>query len=490
MKPWLLGLAAALLLAAPVAAQPVAGHWFTPDMASRIDRLGDAEVTGERTPGIAIGVVEDGRLVYSRGFGYSNVARHIPVDASTQFSIGAVTAQFTTAAVLLLVQDGKLKLDDRITKYVPELTIAGNVTVAELLQQTSGLPDYTKAPGIDPDQTRQVKINDLLAAVNKMQLSTTPGTTYASNDFNFIVAGLIVERVSGVTLSDFLQQRIFLPLVMNQTLYAGDTGISPTHAVGYTRTAAGKFAPTRTPDPSWLLGARGVVSNVYDLAKWDIEMPILLRVDAVRDMYTPGGVAGPTQYGLGWVIDRRGGKRFMWYNGEIPGYRAINAVLPDDHIAVIVLTNTDSHGGGAVTAPAQVAARDSRHPRTAGLGTSRQRDRGTSQRVARTDRRQTHRSHGTYAGVQRLSHRRPRREIGFCRVREIANDRTDIQHDRNEWGYALRIRRAVSARPVSLQVRRLAGRQGRRAAARAVSLRASRRRRRSAGRWLPQLYRA
>lgn len=357
MKPWLLGLAAALLLAAPVAAQPVAGHWFTPDMASRIDRLGDAEVTGERTPGIAIGVVEDGRLVYSRGFGYSNVARHIPVDASTQFSIGAVTAQFTTAAVLLLVQDGKLKLDDRITKYVPELTIAGNVTVAELLQQTSGLPDYTKAPGIDPDQTRQVKINDLLAAVNKMQLSTTPGTTYASNDFNFIVAGLIVERVSGVTLSDFLQQRIFLPLVMNGTLYAGDTGISPTHAVGYTRTAAGKFAPTRTPDPSWLLGARGVVSNVYDLAKWDIEMPILLRVDAVRDMYTPGGVAGPTQYGLGWVIDRRGGKRFMWYNGEIPGYRAINAVLPDDHIAVIVLTNTDSHGGGAVTAPAQVAAR-------------------------------------------------------------------------------------------------------------------------------------
>jgi D-alanyl-D-alanine carboxypeptidase len=357
MKPWLLGLAAALALGAQASAQPAPSHYFSSDMASRIDRLAQQQVTDERTPGIAVGVVEDGRLVYSRGFGYSNVARHLPVDASTQFNIGAVTAQFTTAAVLLLVQDAKLKLDDRVTKYVPELTIAANVTIAELLQQTSGLPDYTTAPGIDPDQTHQVKINDLLAAVNKMQLSTTPGTTYAPNDFNFIVAGLIVERVSGVTLSDFFQQRIFLPLVMNQTLYAGDTGISPSRAVGYTRTAAGKFQPTRTPDPSWLLGARGVVSNVYDLAKWDIEMPILLRVDALRDMYTPGGVAGPAQFGMGWVIDRRGGKRFVWYNGEIPGYRAINAVLPDDHIAVIVLTNADSHGGGVVSAPVQVAAR-------------------------------------------------------------------------------------------------------------------------------------
>jgi hypothetical protein len=95
---------------------------------------------------------------------------------------------------------------------------------------------------------------------------------------------------------------------------------------------------------------------VYDLAKWDIEMPILLRVDAVRSMYTAGGVAGPAKYGMGWVIDRRGGKRYMWYNGEIPGYRAINAVLPDDHVAVIVLTNSDSRGGPGA-APVQVAAR-------------------------------------------------------------------------------------------------------------------------------------
>jgi CubicO group peptidase (beta-lactamase class C family) len=355
MRPWLFGIAAALALTAPAAAQPATGHAFTGDMASRIDRLAQAEVGSNRTPGIAIGVVEDGRLVYARGFGYANVAKRERVDPGTQFYLGAVSEQFTTGAILLLVQDGKLKLDDRVTKYVPELSIAANVTVAELLQQTSGLPDYTKAPGIPSDETHQVKINDLIAAANKMQLASTPGTTYAANDLNFIVAGLIVERIAGVTLSDFLQQRIFLPLVMNQTLYAGDAGISPSHAVGYTRASHG-FAATRTPDPSWLLGARGIVSNVYDLAKWDIEMPILLRVDAVREMFTPGGVAGPTQYGMGWVIDRRDGKRYVWYSGDLPGYRATNAVLPEDHIAVIVLTNADALHGGPVTSTVQVAA--------------------------------------------------------------------------------------------------------------------------------------
>jgi CubicO group peptidase (beta-lactamase class C family) len=357
MKPWLYGLAAALALAAPAAAQPAPGHVFSPEMAARVDHIAQAEVAGGRTPGIAIGIVEDGRLVYARGFGYADVAKRHRVDPATQFYLGNVSAQFTTGAVLLLVQDGKLKLDDRVTKYVPELTIAGNVTIAELLQQTSGLPDYTKAPGISGDQTHQIKINDLIAAANKMQLAATPGTAYAANDFNFVVAGLVVERVSGVTLSDFLQQRIFLPLVMNQTFYAGDSGISPAHAVGYSRSGSASFATTRPLDATWLLGARGVVSNVYDLAKWDIEMPILLRVDAVRDMYTAAGAAGPAQHGMGWVIDRRGGKLFVWYAGEIPGYRAINAVLPDDHLAVIVLTNADSLHGAAVTSPAMIASR-------------------------------------------------------------------------------------------------------------------------------------
>ncbi len=142
---------------------------------------------------------------------------------------------------------------------------------------------------------------------------------------------------------------------MNRTFLAGDNGISPQHAVGYTG-KPGAFTPARPWDPAWLFGDGGVVTNTYDLAKWDIGMPLLLRVDAERDMFTPSGAPGATQYGLGWVIDQRGGKRYIWHNGEVAGYHAMNALLPDDHVAVIVFTNVDNFHSSAVVQPEDVAA--------------------------------------------------------------------------------------------------------------------------------------
>lgn len=330
-------------------------HAFTPAMSSAISRLAENEVHSGRTPGLAIGVVEDGRLVYARGFGLSNVGKHLRVEPDTEFYVGGITNQFTAAATLMLEQDGKLKLDDKVTKYLPELTIAANVTIAELLQQTSGLADYTKALP-NSDRARSIKPNDLLAAENTLKPVAPPGTAYADNPINYILAGMIVERASGEPLSDFLQQHIFFPLVMDRSFLAGDTGISPSHAVGYTRNKGAAFVPAKAWDPAWLQGAGGLVTTIYDLAKWDIEMPILVRVDAVRTMLTPSGTSGLARYGMGWVIDQRGGKNFVWYAGQIPGYQAINAMLPDDHIAVIVLANADSLNGGRVVSPESVAA--------------------------------------------------------------------------------------------------------------------------------------
>jgi D-alanyl-D-alanine carboxypeptidase len=326
-------------------------------MSAWIDRLGKFEIQSGRTPGIAIGVAEEGRIVYARGFGSANLARNVPFDPDTESYVGGVSMQFIAAAVLMLEQDGKLKLDDKIVKYLPDFTVAGDATIAQLLTQTSGLPDYTRARGVNLDPTRETKIADLLAAVNKLNPAAAPGTAYASNDLNYIVAATIVERVSGVPISDFLQQRIFLPLVMDHTFLAGDSGIADSHAIGYTYSPGGKFVPVRPWDRTWLYGGRSVVSTIYDLAKWDIEMPILLRVDAVRTMFTPSNLPGQTQYGMGWVIDRRGGKLFAWYDGEIAGYRAMNALLPDDHVAVIVITNADSFKGGHIADPRAIAAR-------------------------------------------------------------------------------------------------------------------------------------
>lgn len=360
MNRWACVLAALLAVPIPAAAQRRPSEpAFTGAMSAWIDRLGAYEIRAGRTPGLAIGVIEDGRIVYSRGFGYANLADHITADPDTEFSIGALSMQFTAAAVLMLQQDGKLKLGDKIARFVPELNVvASDVTISELLSQTSGLPDYTKASGISTDQTRPVKIGDLLAAVNKMKPTAPAGSTYANNDFNYIVAGLIVERASGVPYSDYLQQEIFLPLVMDHTFVSGDSGISASHADGYTfDTRSNRFEPVRPLDRTWLFGGRGIVSSIYDLAKWDIEMPILLRVDAVRAMFAPSGVAGATQYGMGWVIDRRGGKPYTWYNSDMNGYRAMNAILPEDHLAVIVLSNADGSHDDRIADPGTIATR-------------------------------------------------------------------------------------------------------------------------------------
>jgi len=360
MKRWVCALMACAALTAPAGAQPHSAQpAFGSSMSSWIDRLGKYEIQSGRAPGLAIGVIEDGRIVYARGFGTANVGARVDVDPDTQFYVAGVSMQFTAAAVLMLEQDGKVKLDDKIVKYVPELTqVAPDVTVAELLTQTSGLPDIASVPGFSTDQTRQMKMADLLAAVDKMKPSAPAGSAYANNDLNYLVAGTIVERAAGVPLSDYLQQHVFVPLVMDRTFLSGDSGIAVSHALGYTYSPhSNSFSPARVLDRTWLFGGRGIVSTVYDLAKWDIEMPLLLRVDAVRTMFTPSAATKPAQYGMGWIVDRRGGKLFTWTSGEIPGYQATNAMLPDDHIAVIVLANTDTLHGGRIAETQSIAAR-------------------------------------------------------------------------------------------------------------------------------------
>jgi len=213
----------------------------------------------------------------------------------------------------------------------------------------------TRVPGISSDFTHSIKLSDIFAALDRRVATPAPSGAYENNPLNYLVAGLVVERASGVPLSDYLQQHIFIPLVMNHTFLAGDSGIAPTRAVGYTHGGRG-FRVAPAWDPSWLGGYAGLVSTIYDLAKWQIEMPILLRVDAMRTMLTPSAKSGPTNYGMGWVIDRRGGKDFVWSNGEISGYRAMSALLPEQHVGVIVLSNADSLHGGPVTVPEELGA--------------------------------------------------------------------------------------------------------------------------------------
>jgi D-alanyl-D-alanine carboxypeptidase len=331
-----------------------AGAAITQALSDRIEQMAKAQIHAGRTPGLAIGIVEDGRIVYAHGFGFADLKKHVPMTADTQFYAGGLTRQFTAAAILLLAQDGKLALGDRIAKYVPEFRSSDGITIAQLLAQTSGLPPASKIPDLSPDRMQPIKMANLLASLDQVKLAAAPGSVYASDPINYLLAALIVERASGVPLSDYLEQHIFIPLIMDNTFLAGDSGISPQHAIGYTRGSHG-FDRAPVLDPSWLGGDAGLVTTLYDLAKWDIAMPILLRVDAVRTMFAPGADSGPTRYGMGWVIDRRGGKDFVWSDGDIAGYRATNALLPEQHVGVIVFSNADSMHA-PTTIPEELAA--------------------------------------------------------------------------------------------------------------------------------------
>lgn len=325
----------------------------TPAVAAQIDAMARAQVHQGRTPGLAIGVIEDGRIVYARGFGFADLARHIAMAPDTEFYAGGLTRGFTAAAILLLVQDGKVSLDDRLAKYVPEFRNGANITIAQLLTQTSGLPPASRIAGISADPMRPLRLDAVFAALDRM---APPVATsgYAANPLNGIIAALVVERASGVPLSDYLEQHVFIPLVMDHSFLAGDSGISPRRAIGYVPARRG-FAPIPLWDSSWMSGDTGLVTTIYDLAKWDIEMPILLREDATRKMFAATASAGPTHYGLGWVIDRRGGKDFIWSNGASAGFRAFNALLPEEHVGVIVFSNAD--GSRGVTLPEEIGAR-------------------------------------------------------------------------------------------------------------------------------------
>jgi len=342
-------------LPTPPQAPPTAPP-FTAAKAHTIDAAVRAEIHSGSTPGLAVGIVEDGLLVYARGFGYANLSPKRPATASTEFYAGSLGKQFTSACVLLLVQQKKLSLDDKVTKFVPELSVARNVTVRQLLLDTSGLAHARNAAGLPRDLTRPVKIADLLKAINQTPLLFAPGTQFDDNNIDYLIAGLIVQRVSGLPLSIFYSTQIFQPLIMTSSFLIGDQGISPQHAVGYTR-SGGKYARVRPWDASWLFGNGDLVTTVQDLAKWDIGLPLLLNVDSVRDMWTPSGLPGAVPYGMGWVVDQRGGQRYVWQNGQVAGFRSFNGLLPDEHLAVIVLANADSTGGETTVAPERVANR-------------------------------------------------------------------------------------------------------------------------------------
>jgi CubicO group peptidase (beta-lactamase class C family) len=291
-------------------------------------------------------VVKDGQPVYRAAVGMASLELGVPLRPESVLRIGSVTKQFTSAAVMMLVEQGKLALQDDLTKFFPDYPTHGNhITVEHLLTHTSGIKSYTGLPGWRGAWGRDFSTTGLIDFFKNEPMDFEPGEKYAYNNSAYFLLGVVIEKVSGTTYADFVGKNIFTPLGMTRTRY-GDTGpLVEGRAQGYAREGS---AYTNAPYLSMSQpgAAGGLVSTVDDLAKWDAAVSAgkLLTPASWQRIFTPYRLKNgkSTGYGFGWQIGSFEGRPVYEHGGGIHGFSAYVARLPEDHVYVAVLSNCSS----------------------------------------------------------------------------------------------------------------------------------------------------
>src|SRR6266550_7510764 len=307
-----------------------------------------ADLKSDTAPGGAVLVIKDGRAVFVRGYGVADLRTLDKIDARTNFRLASVSKQFTAMAVMLLVHDGKLRYDDRLTDVFPNFPAYGRaISIRHLLNHTSGLQDYedlmSPDNGASPEKIAQIKDARVLTLLEQ-QTSTkfVPGTKWEYSNSGYVVLAMVVEKVSGQGFGQFLQERIFGPLKMQNTVaYERGKNEVPYRAYGHTRTEAGWRETDQSPT-SAVLGDGGSYSSLDDLAKWDdgLRHHRLLSEVEMRPALTPAKLPG-AQYGFGWFLDSYKGHARMWHFGETVGFRMAIQRFGDDKLTIIVLCNRE-----------------------------------------------------------------------------------------------------------------------------------------------------
>lgn len=306
-------------------------------MKPQVDALMRA-YTGD-VPGASVLVLRDGEAVVRAGYGLSDMESHTAATATTNYRLASVTKQFTAASILLLAEDGRLKLEDRVRKWLPSLPKAAEpITIRHLLTHTSGLIDYEDViPETFKSQLHDADVLRLLESQDRTYFR--PGSDYRYSNSGYALLALIVERASGRTFATFLRERIFQPLGMSNTV-AYEDGISSvsTRAFGYTE-EQGRWNRTDQSQTSAVLGDGGIYSSIDDLAKWDAALydGRLLRPSSLQAAFTPATHTDDSEveYGFGWRITGE----TLWHSGETVGFRNVIVRYPKRHMTVIVLTN-------------------------------------------------------------------------------------------------------------------------------------------------------
>jgi uncharacterized protein (TIGR03435 family) len=321
-----------------------------PEQVASVDRYVTEEMEREHTPGLAVGIYSRGQILLAKGYGLANVELHVPVKPETIFQSGSVGKQFVSAAVMMLVEDGKVGLDDSIVKYFPNAPESWKpILVKNLLSHTSGLAEYESSERTGPKGPFYMRLDftedELVNKIEALPIEFKPGEKWDYRNTNYVLLGVMIHRVTGKLYVDFLQERIFRPWDMKATRLISETDIIPNRSSGYEMNG-GKLRNQEWVSPTFNSTADGTLYfNVLDLAKWDEALygTSLLKQSSLDRIWTVfllnDGKPNPAHYGFGWGISSNNGHKLIEHGGAWQGFTCVISRFVDDGLTVVVLTN-------------------------------------------------------------------------------------------------------------------------------------------------------
>jgi len=306
-----------------------------------------ASYVDEKTFMGSVLVAKDGKVILDQGYGSADLEWNIPNSPTTKFRLGSITKQFTAASILLLQERGKLSIDDPVSKYLPDAPAAwSKITIHNVLTHTSGIPSFTNFPDYRATEWKDITPSELVARFRDKPLDFEPGTKFSYSNSGYVLLGYLIEKISGQTYGDFLQQNIFIPLGMKDTGIDSNANILPQRAQGYRRSPHGiehdGYISMTIP-----FSAGALYSTTGDLLKWEQALfgGKVLKPESLAKMTT----AFKNDYGCGLFIRTVDGHKLITHGGGIEGFNTSLNYYPDDKLIVIVLGNLT---GGA---PDQIA---------------------------------------------------------------------------------------------------------------------------------------
>jgi CubicO group peptidase (beta-lactamase class C family) len=286
-------------------------------------------------------IARDGKVLFSRGYGMANIEHDVPNTPQTKFRLGSITKQFTAMAILILQERGKLSVQDKVKKYLPEAPKSwDDITIRHLLTHTSGIPNYTAFLEFLRTLPDRVTLKELIAKFKDKPLDFKPGEKFQYSNSGYVVLGQIIETASGQNYPAFMKEAIFDPLRMNDTGYDSATAILRHRAAGYTRRLGIVLTNCDYVDMSIPHAAGALYSTALDLLKWDqaLYSEKLLPQKSLKAMFTPF----KADYAYGWVIDKKFGLLRYQHGGGIMGFVTIIERYPDEKLLVVALSNLEN----------------------------------------------------------------------------------------------------------------------------------------------------